>query len=153
MHCNDLPQLKLKVKYSYGLHCTYQVAIRSTEYPCFKSSYSYFWQWNTNFFFNLIASLFFFLYCDIQTNDRHWGIMSKTDQYNNLFQRIWVLIYYYCSSLVSRCVYNTYENRNIPTFVDWPFQIRPYIPLVRVQVSAKEIKIVKFYFTNLSRLL
>ena len=105
------------------------------------------------FFFNLIASLFFFLYCDIQTNDRHWGIMSKTDQYNNLFQRIWVLIYYYCSSLVSRCVYNTYENRNIPTFVDWPFQIRPYIPLVRVQVSAKEIKIVKFHFTNLSRLL
>lgn len=32
------------------------------------------------------------------------------------------------------------KKRNIPTFVDWPFQIRPYIPLVRVQVSAKEIK-------------
>ena len=84
--------------------------------------------------------IFFFLYCDIQTMDSHYGIMSQTDQYNNLFQRIWVLIYYYSTSLVSRCVYNAYENRNIPTFVDWPFQIRPYIPLMRVQLSAKEIK-------------
>ena len=40
------------------------------------------------YFFKLIAFLFFFLYCDIQTNDRHYGIISKTDQYNNLFQRI-----------------------------------------------------------------
>ena len=53
-------------------------------------------QWNTKFlFFYLIAFFFFFfLYYDIQTNDRHYGIMSKTDQYNNLFQHIWVLIYY-----------------------------------------------------------
>lgn len=41
----------------------------------------------------------FFLYCDIQTNDKHYGIMSKTDQYNNIFQHIWVLIYYYSTSL------------------------------------------------------
>ena len=97
------------------------------------------------------------IYCDIQTNDRHYGIMSKTDQYNNLFQHIWVLIYYYSTSLVSRCVYNvqhnTYEKKKHTNLCWLAFSNKTIYSLSEGTSFCKRNKIVKFHFTNLSNLL
>ena len=107
-----------------------------------------------NLLFYLIAFLFFFLYCDIQTNDRHHGIMSKTDQYNNLFRHILVLICYYSTSLVSRCVYNKSLWKQKHTNLCWlAFSNKTIYSLSEGTSFCKRNKIVKFHFTNLSNLL